>query len=124
MHAPPDFICEPIVPDPGTADMSSMARGEPGLPRSFNWRDKHYAVARVVSNWKTSTRDRGDLYLRKHWFEIETTDGARMTLYCDRQTKNRNKPKSRWWLYTFIPSGRASSPAGSPPADRSKAPTQ
>src|SRR5262245_26069005 len=101
MHAQPEFVSEPIVPDAGTADASAMSRGEPGLPRSFTWRGKHHTVAEVLSTWKTSTRERGDLYLRRHWFEIETAAGSRMTLYCERQTKNRNKPKARWWLYTI-----------------------
>jgi len=100
MHALPEFIGEPITPDAGSADISAMSRGEPGLPRSFTWRDKHFEVARTISKWKSSTRDRGELYLRKHWFEVELSDGSRITIYCDRQTKNRNKPKARWWLYS------------------------
>jgi uncharacterized protein DUF6504 len=117
MHAPPDFVSEPIVPDLGTADASAMSRGEPGLPRSFSWRANRYTVARVISKWKTSSRERGDLYLRRHWYEIETNGRLRMTLYCERQTKNRKKPKARWWLYT-ITGQRDRNPLG----DRSIAP--
>ena len=117
MHAQGDFVSEPIVPDPGTADASAMSRGEPGLPRSFTWRDNHCTIARLISKWKTSTRERGDLYLRRHWYEIETTGGLRMTLYCERQTKNRKNPKARWWLYTISPQGDRNQRA-----DRSTAP--
>src|SRR2546430_8122262 len=103
MHAQGDFVSEPIVPDRGTADASAMSRGEPGLPRSFTWRANHCRVARVISKWKTSSRERGDLYLRRHWYEIQTTTGVRMTLYCERQAKNRKNPKARWWVYTISP---------------------
>jgi phosphoribosylglycinamide formyltransferase-1 len=106
MHAQPEFISEPIVPDAGSADAAAMSRGEPGLPRSFTWRNTHYVVARVIAKWKTSSREAaGELYLRRHWFEIETTAGLRITLYCERQTRNRNKPKARWWIYTIRDGG-------------------
>jgi len=95
-----EFVSEAIVPVPGTFDAGAMSRGEPGLPAQFAWRDKTYTVARLLSTWKTSTPDRGEMYLRRHWFSIETTTGERMTLYCDRQAKNTKKPKARWWLYT------------------------
>jgi hypothetical protein len=42
------------------------------------------------------------MYLRRHWFRIVTTTGERMTLYCERQTKNAKKPKARWWLYSIL----------------------
>ena len=95
------FISEPIEPIAGTSDATAMSRGEPGLPGRFRWRGQEHVVARVLSTWKTSTRDRGELYLRRHWFEVELADGPRMKLYCERQTKNRAKPKARWWVYTI-----------------------
>jgi hypothetical protein len=96
-----EFVSEAVDPVPGTFDAGAMSRGEPGLPRSFRWRGRRYEVAAVCSAWKTSSRERGELYLRRHWFEVALTDGSRMTLYCERQTKNRNKPKARWWLYSI-----------------------
>jgi hypothetical protein len=96
-----EFVSEAIVPVVGTFDAGAMSRGEPGLPAQFVWRDKTYAVARLLSTWKTSTPDCGEMYLRRHWFSIETTTGERMTLYCERQAKNPKKPKARWWLYTI-----------------------
>lgn len=98
---PEEFVSEAIVPVAGSFDASAMSRGEPGLPAQFTWRGKTYAVARLLSTWKSSTPERGEMYLRRHWFRIETTTGKQMTLYCERQTKNRNKPKARWWLYTI-----------------------
>jgi phosphoribosylglycinamide formyltransferase-1 len=78
-----------------------MSRGEPGLPNRFSWRKQTYQVQQVVATWKTSTCDRGELYLRRHWFEMLTTDGTRMKLYCERQAKNRTKPKSRWFIFSL-----------------------
>jgi hypothetical protein len=98
-----DFVSEPIEPAAGTSDTTAMSRGEPGLPGRFRWRDREHVVARVIAAWKSSTRDRGELYLRRHWFEVELSDGSRAKIYCERQTKNRSKPKARWWLYTLEP---------------------
>ncbi len=94
------FISEPILPQAGTADTQAMGRGEPGLPTAFTWRSELYTVAGVLSTWKTSSLDAGRLYLRRHWFRILTTSGQEMVLYCERQARNREKPKARWWLYT------------------------
>jgi hypothetical protein len=96
-----EFISEPIVPATGSADTSAMSRGEPGLPHEFTWRGKSYTVAHRLETWKTSTPDRGELYLRRHWFRIVTVTGERMTLYCERQAKNAKKPKARWWIYSI-----------------------
>lgn len=96
----PQFISEPIEPVAGTFDAGAMSRGEPGLPSRFFWRKTKYTLAGVARSWKTSSRDRGELYLRRHWHEIKTESGQRFTLYCERQAKNRNKPKQRWWIYS------------------------
>jgi len=74
-----------------------MARGEPGLPASFTWRGRVYVVGKLLAKRKKTGSDRGDVYVRRHLFEIETTTGERMTIYCDRQTPRRG---SRWWIYT------------------------
>jgi len=94
-----EFVGEAILPAAGSFDATAMARGEPGVPKSFTWRGKEYVVARVRSAWKSTGKDRGEVYLRRHWFEVETETGERMTIYCERQAKNLKKPKARWWLY-------------------------
>ena len=86
-----DFVSEPIEPVAGTFDSSAMSRGEPGVPARFRWRG-------------------GELYLRRHWFDLQTTCGRRITLYCERQTKNRNKPKQRWWMYAISDAASLQSP--------------
>ncbi|HSV14733.1 MAG TPA: DUF6504 family protein [Tepidisphaeraceae bacterium] len=100
MSSGDEFVSEPITPEAASFDTSAMSRGEPGIPRRFTWRAQTYEVAALLSTWKTSTRERGELYLRRHWFEIQTKDDRRMTLYCERQKKMAKKPKQRWWVYS------------------------
>lgn len=104
--AHPEFIDEPIVPVPGTADAKSMAVGLPGLPQQFQWRGRRYTVRGLVRAWKTSGPCRNgsaEMYLRRHWYEVLTEPPAVMVLYCDRQAKGRKHPKARWWLFTIEP---------------------
>ena len=95
------FVSEAVEPRAGSFDAAAMSRGEPGLPREFRWRGRWYAVAELLSSWKSSTAERGEMYLRRHWFRVLTATGETMTLYCERQAKNTKKPKARWWLYTI-----------------------
>jgi hypothetical protein len=95
-----EFVSEPIVPLPGTFDAQAMSIGEPGLPGLFAWRDHRYKVARLMSKWKSSKADRGEMYLKRHWYRIETETGEHMTLYCLRQASSAKKAKSRWWVYS------------------------
>lgn len=99
-----EFVSEPLVPSPGSADLKGMARGEPGLPGRFRWRGEVHAVAAVLETWKTSAREghteRGNLYLRRHWFRIRTEGGLLMTVYCERQARRGADPKRRWFVYT------------------------
>ncbi len=104
VEAGEQFVSEPFEPAAGTFDPTAMSRGEPGLPQRFTLRGREYVVAEVLERWKTSTPDRGEMYLRRHWFRVRTTTGQRMTLYCERQTKKPKKPKARWWLYSIIES--------------------
>lgn len=103
------FVSEAIEPVVGTADTFSMARGEPGLPQRFRWRETEYRVAAVLRAWKQSGpchHGSGEQYLRKHWFEILTDPPLVMTLYCDRQARRGRNPRGRWWLYTARPAGQ------------------
>lgn len=97
------FISEPMTPRPGTGDSAGMARGEPGLPRLFTWREQEYMIVDVIRRWKTSGSCRNgadEMYLRRHWYKIVTDPPMIMTVYCDRQAKDRKRPKARWWVYT------------------------
>ena len=98
-----EFVCEELIPGPGTADVAMMSRGVPGLPCRFTWRGEQYEVVGVIETWKTQGPCRhggGEMYLRRHWYRIQVRPKLILTVYCDRQAKNRRKPKSRWWVYT------------------------
>ena len=90
---------------------AAMARGEPGLPKAFTWRGRRFEVVRVIATWKSSTADRGEKYLRRHWFDVLAATGERLTLYCERQAHNRRRPKARWWLYTIHSADAVVAPA-------------
>lgn len=98
-----EFICEELIGEPGTGAPAMMSRGEPGLPNRFTWRGQQYEVVGVIEMWKTCGPCRnggGEMYLRRHWYKIQVRPHLVMTVYCDRQAKNRRKPRSRWWVYT------------------------
>ena len=91
----------------GSFDVSAMAAGEPGLPGRFVWRGTEYEVARVLEKWKSAGPCRhgsGAQYVRRHWYRVETTNGARMELYFDRQARVPRKSQ-RWWLATVCENG-------------------
>jgi len=99
-----EFVSEPIKPVAGTFDAGGMTRGEPGLPQRFVWRDKEYTLAAVLEVWKEDGPCRsggGEMYLRKHWYKIQTEQGPRMTIYFERQARSKRHSKARWWLYTI-----------------------
>ena len=98
-----EFIGEALTPRAGSGDVAGMARGEPGLPKLFTWRDVEYRITGVISAWKSSgpcQSGASEMYLRRHWYKIATEPAMIMTIYCDRQAKNRQRPKNRWWIYT------------------------
>ena len=97
----PQFISERITPEAGTFDVATMSRGEPSLPGAFTWRDHRYHVARTLATRRQMGEDRGDHYVRRHYYDIETTDALRMTLYFERNPSSHSKRKE-WWLYTLI----------------------
>lgn len=67
MSSPEEFVSEALEPAPGAFDAAAMSRGEPGFPCAFTWRCTAYAVARIVSGWMSTGKDRGETYLRRHW---------------------------------------------------------
>ena len=97
------FISEPVQPAPGSFDAAAMARGEPGLPARFTWRETEYRVVEVVRQWKTTgpcSSGSPERYVRRHCFTVRTDPAATMTLYCDRQSRG-HRPKARWWLLSI-----------------------
>jgi hypothetical protein len=60
------FISEPIEP---------AAPSGTDLPRAFAWRNETLDVRTVRRTWRGTKEDRGDVYLKRHWYEFETADG-------------------------------------------------
>lgn len=109
---PGELVVEPLAPDPASFDPRGPARGEPGLPLRFTWRDRDWVVAAVERRWKTTGRDRGggrERYVRRHWAVVRTTAGPRLRLYGERGGR-----RGRWWLHSVEPppSGSAASARG------------
>ncbi|HRU04755.1 MAG TPA: DUF6504 family protein [Candidatus Brocadiia bacterium] len=99
---PERFISEPITPAPGQGDASRVARGEPGLPHRFRWRDQEYTVEEVLETWKTTSPCRhgsGERYVAKHFYRLRAAGGAEMTLYFERRAR-RGSPR-QWRLFSI-----------------------
>jgi len=95
-----DFVSAPLQPSPERLDSPALSAGEPQLPASFRLRDETLVVREVLRTWRSTTTDRGDTYLARHWYEVRTADERTAVIYFDRKA-TRGKP--RWWLYTIGP---------------------
>lgn len=91
------FVSEAIRPI-GTFDADALERGEPGLASAFEWRGETLTIATIVRTRKGTKTDRGDVYVKRHYFEVMLLDGRSATIYFDRQAKSG---QPRWWLYTI-----------------------
>ena len=90
------FVSEAITPASGS--VAPAAGGEPSLPAAFLWKGGELDVRSLIRTWRTTKVDRGDTYLKRHWFEFETSQSRRAVVYFERQAK-RGAP--RWWLYSI-----------------------
>jgi len=90
------FISRPIHPQ-GDRFVTPSANGEPPLPAVFRWDEGTIEVRAIRRWWRTTKTDRGDAYLKRFWFELETAAGEVVEIYFDRDAK-RGQP--HWWLYT------------------------
>jgi len=59
-------------------------------------------ISAVRKTWRSFKDDRGDTYVKRHYFEIELTDGAVAVVYFERQAKRNT---ARWFLYTLDDGG-------------------
>lgn len=101
------FVDEAVEPEKDTFDTERMASGEPGLPRVFRWRGQVYEVVSVVRSWHTTGPCRHgspEMYVRRHWYEVEVDTGEVMRLYFDRQPQKGGKPR-KWWLFGVMELG-------------------
>ena len=84
---PRELVSEPLEPDPTSFSRAGVAPGAPAWPGRFTWRGQAYEIARIERAWKTTNADpyvRGDVYVRRHYADIETTCGVRLRIYADR----------------------------------------
>lgn len=96
------FIGEAITPVAGSFAPAAMAAGEPGLPQAFVWRGRTVEVVAVLRRWHDTgpcSHGSGEMYVRKHWFEVATTAGT-LKLYFERQPR-RGRAGRRWWLFSI-----------------------
>jgi Family of unknown function (DUF6504) len=91
------FVGKAIVPE-GALDVVALAQGEPSLPAAFTYDGERLDVRALRNTWRSTKDDRGDTYVKKHWFEFETGDGRVAVVYFDRSAR---KGAARWWLYTL-----------------------
>ena len=97
------LISEAIKPVIATCDTARMAAGEPGLPEEFVWRGQTVKIVAVLRTWRETGKCRhgsDERYLRKHWFEVDTTSFGVMKIYFDRQPRGGSKGE-RWWLFSI-----------------------
>jgi hypothetical protein len=99
------FVSEPIVPGGTLLDASGPLAGAPALPSSFHWHDAVIEIAAVSRTWRSTKTDRGDVYLKRHWYEVALADARTAVIYFDRAAKRGAPP---WWLYTIDPPARES----------------
>lgn len=96
------FVSEALTPVVATCDTRALAAGGPGLPREFRWRGRTLRVAEVLRTWRETGPCRhgsGEQYVRRHWFDVRTTEGSRLKIYFERQPRGGRR-SARWWLYS------------------------
>lgn len=91
------FVSRPIAPS-GEGFITPADGSEPPLPNAFLFEGRELVIAAVLRSWRSTKTDRGDAYLKRHWFEVETTSGETAEIYFDREAR-RGSPK--WWLFTI-----------------------
>jgi hypothetical protein len=80
------FVSAPIVAA-GDGFVTPASGSEPPVPRAFRWAERTLEVASVLKTWRSAKTDRGDAYLRRHWFELQTASGAKLEVYFDREAR-------------------------------------
>jgi hypothetical protein len=91
------FVSRPLVPiDEGY--VTPATGSEPPVPRTFRWESEMLVITAVLRMWRSTKGDRGDNYLKRHWYELLTESGKKVEVYYDRASR---RGASRWWLYSI-----------------------
>lgn len=102
------MVSEPIDPEAGSFEAGAMASGVPGLPVAFAWRGASKRVLSCERAWKSLRPEPGgELYLRRHYYELRMDDGCCWVVYCLRQPSTAKGGRHRWYLYTVEDAGDA-----------------
>jgi hypothetical protein len=70
------FVGKPIVPEGGGFGVDALGRFEPVLPRIFRFGEELLTVSVVQRSWRSTKDDRGDTYLKRHWFQFTSGTAA------------------------------------------------
>jgi hypothetical protein len=92
----PTQVGEPVEVLPGGFDVAAMARGEPGVPLRFRWRERVFEVEAVLGSEReldVGPMGGHDGYVRRHAVTVRTRCGARLVL-----TGSRSRGPARWTL--------------------------
>ena len=92
------FVSQSIAPADGF--LTEASGSEPPVPSAFTWNDRTLTISAVLRSWRSTKTDRGDAYLKRHWFELRTSEGETIEVYYDRESRRGG---ARWWLYTIAP---------------------
>jgi hypothetical protein len=83
------FVGKALVPT-GDGFLTAAGGNEPPVPRAFRYDGRTLVIATILRTWRSTKTDRGDAYLKRHWFELETADGQRAQIYYDRESRPAN----------------------------------
>jgi hypothetical protein len=91
------FVSSALVPAGGEF-VTPASGSEPPVPRAFLWNGVTLVITEVLRSWRSTKADRGDVYLKRHWYELQTASGKKLEVYYDRESRHG---AARWWLYTI-----------------------
>lgn len=91
------FVSRPIKPH-GPGFLTAPSGSEPPVPQAFRWEDRTLRVTAVLRSWRATKTDRGDAYLKRHCFELQTDSDAKIEVYYDREAR---RGTAQWRLYAI-----------------------
>lgn len=89
------FVSARLTPS-GEGFIIAAGGNVPPIPSAFSWKHGEFNVTAVLRSWRSAKSDRGDTYLKRHWFELQTAEGPTIEVYYDREAR-----RNPWWLYTI-----------------------